>query len=222
MEGDTTWTPTYQQKYISELVFVGGSGTSQISVGILTSADGSTDNANIYARQTPDPARSLQGFGGYTKYLNSSLIRTAPTVATDSVSMPGFASVGNLYSFGSSEYSSDPNFTSLPNIKSSVSSLLGGRHSSDQWIGIRIQDFTNVTTDDRERVFQSSKNASYTVGLLKGAVLTIDYTPPSALFAVHKTSPGLDASDSKYSATIRSKVQTGRVLVGQLKTRKDA
>jgi len=239
-EGDTSWTPTYQQKYLSELVFTGGSGSSSISVGILTTADGSVENANVYARQTPTPARVLQGFGGYTQFLSASDIRLASVNATDSISMPSFSTTNTVYRFGSSEYNSETNFTLLPNIKSSVASILGSRSSTSQWLGLRIQDFTG-TTNGRERRFQSSRNSSATVGSLKGPVLTIDYTVVEPNLYARLTSAGLvegltktedrlsakqsssgllAVSSAKLASRIKAKTSTDARLTGTIKTRK--
>jgi len=166
--------------YISELVFSGtDTGSPDIKVGVLTTAGGTSDNAVVYARQTPAPARVLQGFGGYTKWITGSSIKDASGIGTTDTltgtDVPDFTS-GTVYSFGSG--TSAGTHTGLTNFESNVQAALNARTSTRDWIGVRFQDFTG-TTDGAQRRFHSSKSSTETISGYKGMVLTIEYTTPS-------------------------------------------
>jgi len=176
--GESAWTPEAGGTYISELVFSGGSGSSSIKVGILSTASGgSARNATVHARQSPDPARVLQGFGGDAQWLTASRIKTAAkSGTTDSITCPNFSS-GTTYSFGHAHYAPG---TTLTNFTANLQAALDARTSTSQWVGIRLQDF-NGTTDDRERLFRSVKHSSATTGSLYGMVLTAHWSLPEAI-----------------------------------------
>lgn len=176
----SAFEPTYGATYISELTVVAGTGTGTINVGILsTAANGGSQNATIYAAS----GKSLQGFADGTQWLTGSRIKSATKVGTtDTVagsSMPSFFD-GNVYTFGDSAYSTT-DFVALSNLTSNISTAIGARTSTSQQLGVRIQDFTNTTTDDRDRHFESSRSTIATSGSLYGLLLTIDYSLPSSL-----------------------------------------
>ncbi len=183
--GGSAWTPDSGGTYISELVFSGGSGSSSIKVGILSTASGgSARNATIHARQSPDPARVLQGFGGDAQWLTGSRIRTAAkSGTTDQITCPNFSS-GTTYSFGHAHYAPG---TTLTNFTANLQAALDARTSTGQWIGIRLQDF-NGTTNDRERYFRSVKHSSATTGSLYGMVLTAHWSLPETISITSKPS----------------------------------
>ena len=182
----STVSLTDGEVYISELVFSGtDTGSTEIKAGILTTAGGTTDNAAIYARQTPAPARVLQGFGGYTKWMTGTDIKDANGVLTGSTdnvsSFPSFTS-GQVYVPASSEYSSETNYIALSNFKSNLQKALDARTATSDWIGVRFQDFAG-TTDGAQRRFHSSKSSTETISGYKGMVLTIEFTLPSNFVA---------------------------------------
>ena len=166
--------------YISELTFDGGTGSSSISAGILTTADGSEDNALIVARYNVTPARVLQGFGGYTQYLAGARVKDATKQGSGSTFTPPTFASGTVYSFGSVEYNGDANFTEASNFKSDLQAALSARTSTADWTGVRIQDFAG-TTDDRRRRFHSSKAGTATSGSLKGMLLTLTWSLPATV-----------------------------------------
>jgi hypothetical protein len=174
------WTPTVGQTYISELIFEGGTGSSSISVGMLTTADGSEDNAVIVARYNVTPPRVLQGFGGYTQYLAGARIKDATRQGSGSTFTPPTFSSGTVYSFGSLEYNGDANFTEASNFKADLQAALSARTSTDDWTGVRLQDFAG-TTDGRMRRFHSSKAGTATSGSLKGTLLTLTWSLPATV-----------------------------------------
>ena len=175
---DATPTVTEDDVYISELSLSTGSGGAFVEVGILSTADGSTDNASVYA----DSGKYLQGFGGGVQWLTGTDVKVADGVfggTTDSISsFPSFTS-GTKYVLGSSEYSGESNFTELPNLKSNLQDALDARLTNRPWIGIRIQDFAG-TTNGAERLFYSSKSGTDTITGYPGMVLTIEFTTPSS------------------------------------------
>jgi len=182
----STVTLSEDTVYISELVFSGtDTGATAIKVGILAAAGGTTDNAVIYARETPAPARVLQGFGGYTKWMTGTDIKNASGVLTGSTdnvsSFPSFTS-GQVYRPASSEYSSETNYIALSNFKSNIQKALDARTATSDWIGVRFQDFSG-TTNGAQRRFHSSKSATETISGYKGMVLTVEFTLPSNFVA---------------------------------------
>jgi len=180
----TTVTLEQGTVYISELVFSGtDTGSTEIKAGILTTAGGTSDNAVIYARQTPAPARVLQGFGGYAKWISGTAIKDASGVGTTDTltgtGVPDFTS-GTVYSFGSG--TSSGTHTGLTNFESNVQAALNARTSTTDWIGVRFQDFTG-TTNGAQRRFHSSKSSTETISGYKGMVFTIEFTLPSNFVA---------------------------------------
>ncbi len=188
------------EKYISELQFTGGSGSPTIKVGLLTTASGSPDDLMVFARKTPAPARVLQGFARYTQWLSGAKIRTAEVAhgSSDTISgFPNFTS-GSKYGLGSSGY--DPGtgasyWTTLPNFKQNLQDALNARGSTSDWIGIRVQDFSG-TTNNRERVFHSSKGTTETITGYSGMVLTVTYVDPPV------QAPGVTGSSSSRSVVL--------------------
>jgi hypothetical protein len=170
--------------YISELVFSGtDTGSPNIKVGVLTTAGGTSDNAVVYARQTPAPARVVQGFGGYTKWITGSSIKDASGIGTTDTltgtGVPDFDS-GTVYGFGSG--TSAGTHTGLTNFESNVQAALNARTSTRDWIGVRFQDFSG-TTNGAQRRFHSSKSSTETISGYKGMVLTVEFTLPSNFVA---------------------------------------
>jgi len=180
--------------YVSELEFTGGSGAPIIKVGMLTSAGGSPDDLIVFARESPSPARYLQGFTGYSQWLTSSAIRTA-SVSGESETVtgfPGFTS-GSKYGLGSSGY--DPGtgasyWRTLAKFKQNIQDALNERSSTSDWLGVRLQDFAG-TTNGRERKFYSSRSSTETITGYSGLILTIDYTaqPEKSPSSRRKSSP---------------------------------
>jgi len=181
---DTAPTVTEDDVYISELSLSTGGGGAFVEVGILSTADGSTDNVSVYA----DSGKYLQGFGGGVQWLTGANVKVSDGVfggTTDSISsFPSFTS-GTVYVLGSSEYSGDSNFTELPNLKSNLQDVFDVRGTNSNWIGVRIQDFAG-TTDGAERLFYSSKSGTDTITGFPGMVLTVEYTTVDNFVAAPK------------------------------------
>ena len=178
-------------RYVSELEFVGGTGSAtRVAVGWGFEPNDDVDNLALYGWTDSTPDRVFQGFSGRTQFFDGTRIKgtdatsTAPVVAAgDSLTAPGF-SVGVVYSFGNSgaggslgtvTYGPD---TALPKFMENLQLALDSRASTSDWLGIRFNGFSASTNQFRQ-VF-SYRHSTTTRGSLRGPVMTFDYTDPGA------------------------------------------
>jgi hypothetical protein len=176
---NTDWYPVEGEVYITEIELIPGSSSSEgtVYVGWDSTLDGSVENETSYAA----PGKKMQGFGSLrasSQWESGIAIRDAAHVGTiDTISahtpVTGFVSL-----FSSTEYDWNILVRTLTHFKASMQLALDDRDRTDQWIGLRMQNFS--ATGGQVRSYHSiyATSAPDTFDGKKGWVLEIFYTLP--------------------------------------------
>ena len=176
---NTDWYPVEGEVYVTEIELIPGSGSiiGSVQLGWSNVLDGSVENRTAYAA----PDKKLQGFGSTrasAQWESGIAIRDASYVGTiDTVTahVP-FAGYGSFFS--SSEYGSDFLTRTLTNFKANMQLALDDRDRTDQWIGLRAQNFSATAGQIRSYHAIYATSAPDTFAGKKGWVLEIFYTLP--------------------------------------------
>jgi hypothetical protein len=176
---NTSWNPVEGEVYVTEIELIPGSGSSTgtLYLGWSNVLDGSVENRTSYAASD----KKLQGFGSdraSAQWESGIAIRDAAHVGTiDTVTahvpFPGYGSF-----FSSSEYGSDFLTRTPTNFKANMQSALDDRARTDQWIGLRMQNFSATAGQIRSYHAIHATSAPDTFAGKKGWVLEIFYTLP--------------------------------------------
>ena len=176
---NTDWYPVEGEVYVTEIELIPGSGsnTGTLYIGWDSTLDGSVENQTAYAAS----GKKMQGFGSNqasAQWESGIAIRDAAHVGTiDTVTahVP-FSGYGSFFS--SSEYGADFLTRTLTNFKANMQSALDDRARTDQWIGLRMQNFSATAGQIRSYHAIYATSAPDTFAGKKGWVLEIFYTLP--------------------------------------------
>ena len=194
--------PVHGKTYISELIFMGATGSGYVNVAWIPSADGSNENVLTIAQDglnrgdgeeyqsytyafdsTHDATvHRVQGFAdtGVAFKSSAEVANMAGTGTQDSnIAFPSHTA-NELYTMGHSDYS--PSGT-LPNLTSNLQTALSNRSSTSDWIGIRMQDFTTTVANAGRKIW-TSKGTTATRDSLYGLLLTIDWEVDAEIVSV--------------------------------------
>ncbi len=176
---NTDWYPVEGEVYITEIELIPGSSSStgNMYIGWDSTLDGSVENETAYAV----PGKKMQGFGSIRvspQWESGIAIRDASHVGTiDTISahtpISGYVSL-----FSSSEYESGILSKTLTNFKANMQLALDDRDRTDQWIGLRMQNFSATAGQIRSYHAIYATSAPDTFDGKKGWVLEIFYTLP--------------------------------------------
>jgi hypothetical protein len=176
---NTSWYPVEGEVYVTEIELIPGLSSSggALFIGWDSTLDGSVENETAYAASD----KKLQGFGGNWSspqwenglaIINAAHAGTIDTVAAH-VPISGYISL-----FSSSEYESNILTKTLTNFKANMQSALDDRISTDQWIGLRMQNVSATGGQIRSYHSLDAVSAPDTLDGKKGWVLEIFYTLP--------------------------------------------
>ena len=176
---NTDWYPVEGEVYITEIELIPGSSSSEgtVQIGWDSTLDGSVENETAYAATD----KKLQGFGSdraSAQWESGIAIRDAAHVGTiDTISahtpVTGFVSL-----FSSTEYDWNVFVRTLTHFKASMQLALDDRDRTDQWIGLRMQNFSATGGQVRSYHGIYATSAPDTFDGKKGWVLEIFYTLP--------------------------------------------
>jgi len=180
------FTPTHGTVYITEIVLEGEfeAGTHQVRFRAHHAAsNASTENMLALAHDgengdnDTDP-RKLQGFGGVSCWRDNGQIQNASIAGSGDANqnLPAFTA-NTVYALGDANYDTDH---TLANFRTDLSSALGARTATTQWVGVRLQDFTTTTSGAWRRVHTSS-GTTETRDSLKGVLLTLTWHQPQPI-----------------------------------------
>jgi hypothetical protein len=176
---NTDWYPVEGEVYVTEIELIPGSGsnTGTLVLGWDSTLDGSVENKTSYAA----PDKKLQGFGSNkasAQWESGIAIRDAAHAGTIDTVTAHTPISGYTSFFSSSEYGSDILTKTLTNFKANMQSALDDRERTDQWIGLRMQNFSATAGQIRSYHAIYATSAPDTFDGKKGWVLEIFYTLP--------------------------------------------
>lgn len=195
---DENWSPTSGEVYVTEFELIPGAspGSGFLYLAWDVDYDGSVDNQTFYAA----PGKKIQGFGSTwasPQWKSPIAIKNADHIGTIDTVTAHNAVEDNPSVFAGVGYSSSFFTRMLPNFKSNMQLALDARSSTDQWIGLRMQNWDAEEGQIRRFYSIDDTLAGYTVGDKKGWVLEIYYTLPYR-------SVSLDGSASSVFALVGS------------------
>ena len=212
---NTDWTPVLGEVYVTEIELIPGlsSSTGALYLGWSSTLDGSVENETAYAA----PDKKIQGFGSNrasAQWESGIAIRDAADIGiTDTISAHNPIS-GYVSLFSSAEYDSNILVRTLTNFKANMQLALDDRDRTDQWIGLRMQNFSATAGQIRSYHGIYATSAPDTFGGKKGWVLEIYYTLPFK--TIELAGDGRSSKDGLTGAGASSQSLSGNAVSSSL------